>query len=194
MAASAQGKKIGLLGGSFNPAHEGHVYISEKALELLGLDEIWWLVSPQNPLKETEGMASFEKRFATAQKIAAGNPKIHVSDFEKKSGTNYTFDTLTALNTMYKQHNFVWIMGADNLVQFPKWHKWREILGATPIAIFNREGFKDKALTGEVVTEFSAYKIENLAKLATSIPPAWAFMDIETPKISATQIRAKEKR
>ncbi len=189
MAVSAQINKIGLLGGSFNPAHQGHVYISEKALELLGLDEIWWLVAAQNPLKEKEGMMPFAMRFAKAKDIVSRTKNIHVSDFEERHSTNYTYDTLKGLKKEFPQHNFVWIMGADNLVQFPKWHKWQELINELPLAIFNRSGYKDAALSGKVTTEFAAYRLENPLQLANAAPPAWIFLDIETPKISATDIR-----
>lgn len=189
MVASAQDKKIGLLGGSFNPAHQGHVYISEQALEILDLDEIWWIVSRQNPLKQKAGMMPFAMRFAVAKDITSQSQKIHISDIEQHSGTGYTYDTLALLKSQNPEHKFVWIMGADNLIQFPKWYKWREILASTPIAVFNRGGYKDEALAGIVAAEFSSNRVVNPARLALSATPAWVFIDIETPKISATDIR-----
>lgn len=188
MAALGQGNKIGLLGGSFNPAHAGHVYISEKALELLGLDEIWWLVSPQNPLKPEKGMAEFQVRFARAKEVAATNPKIIVSDFETTAGTSYTFDTLTKLKKSYPQDKFIWLMGADNLLQFPKWYKWQEIIAMVPIAVFNRGDDKEAALLGEVATKFADYKV-SFIELVDSHAPAWTFLDIKTHPASATKIR-----
>jgi len=129
--------KIGLLGGSFNPAHAGHLYISEVAIRQLGLQQLWWLVSPQNPLKSTTDMMSFEKRFESAQKIAR-HPKIIVSDIERRLGTQYTADTLSALRRRFRGDKFVWIMGADNLIQLPKWKKWEEIFHFAEIHVFDR--------------------------------------------------------
>lgn len=188
MVALGRGNKIGLLGGSFNPAHAGHVYISEQALELLGLDEIWWLVSPQNPLKPLEGMAEFQERFAKAKEISANNQKIIVSDFEKIAGTNYTFDTLVALKKSYPKNKFIWLIGADNLLQFPKWYKWQEIIAMVPIAIFNRGKDKEAALLGEVATQFADYKV-TAEELSDSTAPVWTFLDIKTHPASATEIR-----
>jgi len=189
-----QNPKIGLLGGSFNPAHDGHVYISRKALELLGLDEVWWLVSPQNPLKETKGMAAFPERFAKAAAIASGCKGIVVSDFETHSKTTYTYDTLLAIKAVYPHNNFVWLMGADNLLQFPKWHKWREIMRLVPVAILNRGGIDaEKALSGQVANEFSQYKITDPQLLAQQAPPAWLFLDIEPSSLSSTQLRGDNK-
>lgn len=198
MALSGQGKKIGLLGGSFNPAHAGHVYISQQALALLDLDEIWWLVSPQNPLKEEAGMASFAERFDKAKEVAAGNDKILVSDFENNlapssasrgGGKTYTFNTISALKSKYPDCNFVWLMGADNMLQFPKWHRWRDIMNLMPVAVFNRGKFKEKALLGEVAVEFATNRVQNLGKLSCSKLPAWAFLDIKTHPMSATKLR-----
>jgi len=207
MAQSGQGKKIGLLGGSFNPAHSGHVYISQKALELLGLDEVWWLVSPQNPLKETSGMAPFKERFAKATELASSCKGILVSDFEynlvhsKKPNPTallygesvaYTYNTLLAIKAAYSDNNFVWIMGADNMLQFPKWYKWREIMQLIPIAVFNRGAIEEKtALSGEFAKEFSVNKLNNPMELASRKTPAWVFLDIEPNPISSTQLRGE---
>lgn len=189
MAASEQSKKIGLLGGSFNPAHSGHVYISEHALEILGLDEVRWLISPQNPLKKTEGMASYTERFEKAKEVAACNKRIIVSDFEIHSKTTYTHDTVHAIKLAYPQHNFIWLMGADNILQFPQWHRWMDITKAIPIAVFNRGNLKEKALAGEFATKFANSKENKPNQLVYKAPPAWAFIDIESHPGSATKIR-----
>ena len=189
MVQSGQGKKIGLLGGSFNPAHAGHVYISGQALKMLGLDETWWLVSKQNPLKETQGMVEFEERVQFAREIAAENPNIIVSDFETSIKTNYTYDTLKAIKAGYPEHQFVWLMGADNLIQLPKWYRWQDIMNLVPIAVFNRDSLKDKALESEAAIKFASSKINDTKQLVTSLPPAWAFLDIKTHPASATKIR-----
>ncbi|TNE40631.1 MAG: nicotinate-nucleotide adenylyltransferase [Alphaproteobacteria bacterium] len=186
--------KIGLLGGSFNPAHDGHRHISLTALRLLGLDQVWWLVSPQNPLKPADGMADFEARIASARRIAR-HPKIRISDFEKKIGTARTAETLASLNVTYPQHRFVWLMGADNLVQFPKWHRFEAIMKEVPIAVFNRPGYTYKALNGKVATRYRNNRIrsgasgKSLRQLATLAPPAWAFIPETVHKLSSTAIR-----
>src|SRR6187551_3634856 len=119
-------KKIGLLGGSFNPAHRGHRRISLAAMEALGLDEVWWLVSPGNPLKAAKGMAPFDARFASAREQAKGT-RIRVSDFEREAGTRYTVDTLQLLNRRYPDVQFIWLMGGDTVAQFHQWRRWRDL-------------------------------------------------------------------
>ena len=168
--------KIGLLGGSFNPAHGGHLHISEIALKKLGLSQIWWLVSPQNPLKENSN--NYAARFLSAQKIAAKNPKIKVLDIERKLGTNYTFDTVKRLKQKFPQDDFVWLMGADNLVQLPKWKKWQELVQTVPIHVFDRAELLYKALNS------AAYR---------KYPLSITYHHIRKSPISATEIRASGK-
>ena len=121
------GARIGLFGGSFNPAHEGHLQISEEALRRLGLDRVWWLVSPQNPLKPVCGMAPLAERMESARRLAAGNRRILVTDLETRLGTTYTADTLRALIRLMPRVRFVWLMGADNLIQVHQWQDWPQI-------------------------------------------------------------------
>ena len=138
-------KRVGLLGGSFNPAHRGHRRISLAALDALGLDEVWWLVSPGNPLKKTaKDMAPFEARLASAKRIARRAP-ISASDFEARAGTRFTIDTLGALIQRYPGHRFVWLMGADTVAQFHQWKSWREIARRVPIAVIARPGYDGPA-------------------------------------------------
>jgi nicotinate-nucleotide adenylyltransferase len=132
--------KIGLLGGSFNPAHRGHRRISASALRALDLDEIWWLVSPGNPLKPRAGMAPLLVRFASARRMARRLP-IRVTALERELGTVYTAETLAALVRRYPQHGFVWLMGGDNLAQFHRWRDWRRIARTVPIAVIARPGY-----------------------------------------------------
>ena len=136
--------RIGRLGGSFNPAHRGHRRISLAALDALGLDEVWWLVSPGNPLKTARGMAPFEARFDSARRMARRAP-IRVSDFEARAGTRYTVDTLAKLVRRYPQHRFIWLMGADTVAQFHHWKAWRRISQTVPIAVIARPGYDGAA-------------------------------------------------
>jgi nicotinate-nucleotide adenylyltransferase len=136
----ASGLKIGLLGGSFNPAHAGHIHISEVALKRLGLDYVWWLVAPQNPLKPTQGMAPLSRRLEFAEAEASGHPRIVVMDIEHALGTSYTIDTLMKLKRRFREVNFVWLMGSDNLEQFSRWRRWRDIAARIPIVVVRRPG------------------------------------------------------
>ena len=138
-------RRIGLLGGSFNPAHRGHRRVSLAAIDALGLDELWWLVSPGNPLKPAEGMAPYAARLASAREQARRS-KIKVSDFEAQAGTRYTVDTIAALVRRYPHRRFIWLMGADNLAQFHRWRDWRKIAATVPIAVIARPGYDAKAL------------------------------------------------
>jgi len=136
---------VGLLGGSFNPAHGGHRRISLCVAQALGLDEVWWLVSPGNPLKPRAGMAPLAARFASAQRQARRAP-IRVTTIERELGTRYTVDTLARLQRRYPKVRFVWIMGADNLAQFHQWRRWRDIARIMPIAVVARPGYDGAAM------------------------------------------------
>ncbi|HEX4694274.1 nicotinate-nucleotide adenylyltransferase [Sphingomonas sp.] len=137
--------RVGLLGGSFNPAHSGHRAISLAAIEALGLDEVWWLVSPGNPLKDkVTDMAPFAVRFASARKMAAHAP-IKVSAIEQRLGTRYTVDTLARLRWLYRRIDFIWLMGEDNLITFDQWKGWRHIAKSMPIAVIARPGYDQAA-------------------------------------------------
>jgi nicotinate-nucleotide adenylyltransferase len=132
------GLRIGLLGGSFDPAHPGHLYVSETARKLLKLDFVWWLVSPGNPLKPKSG--AFGLRLSGARAAAGRNPFIRVTDIERRIGSCYTIDTLKALKRRFPQVNFTWLMGSDNLQQFARWRRWQEIADIIPIAVVRRPG------------------------------------------------------
>lgn len=130
-------RRIGLLGGSFNPAHDGHRHISLYALKMLGLDEVWWMVSPQNPLKPIAGMAPLAERVAAAR-LVAKHPRIRVTDIERKMGTRYTVDTLTQLKQRFPDTAFTWLMGTDNLLTFHKWRQWERIFALVPVVALDR--------------------------------------------------------
>lgn len=149
--------RIGLLGGSFNPAHDGHRNISLFAMEALGLDELWWLVSPGNPLKDgARDMAPFAARLASAR-IKARKSRIRASDIETRLNTRYTADTLDALIRRYPKHQFIWLMGADNLGQFHRWRDWRKIARTVPIAVIARPGYDGAAHAGPAIAWFRRF-------------------------------------
>lgn len=184
------GLRIGLLGGSFNPAHEGHRHISLVAQRRLGLHQVWWLVSPQNPLKPEQGMAPFAKRMESAQAMA-GHPAIVVSDIETQLGTRYTADTIRQLITRAPATRFVWLMGADNLVSFPKWHRWTTIMETVPVAVIARPGYSLKARLSPAANRYADRQIpiEQAAQLADAKAPAWVFIEDQPTPASSTQIR-----
>ena len=185
------GTHIGLLGGSFNPAHEGHVEISLLALERLCLDCIWWMVSPQNPLKPKKGMASLSERLSTAQNTA-DDPRISVTDIEIELGTLYTADTLLALRNHFSEIRFVWLMGADNLLEMHRWKKWSKIFYTVPVAVFARPNYSLPAEKAEATKRFAGYRmpILNAHLLAEKQPPAWVFFKQPLNPMSATKIRS----
>lgn len=185
-------RRIGLLGGSFNPAHGGHLHISRLALSRLALDEVWWLVSPQNPLKPGLGMAPFAKRLRAAEAVAADR-RIRVSDIEAGFGSTYTADTLAALRHRFPRVHFVWLMGGDNLAQLPYWKRWQDIFRTVPVAVFARPGTSSKAIAGKVARRFARSRITVSAarRLAPMPPPAWVFFHTRLDPRSATRIRTE---
>ena len=189
------GVKVGLLGGSFNPAHEGHLHISLEALKRLGLDFVWWLVSPQNPLKSEHGMAPFALRFASAE-AAAAHPRIHASDIEARIDTRFTADTLCHITRLYPKTHFVWLMGADNLAQFHRWQRYHEIMRTMPVAVFDRPTYSISALRAKMPTNYAASRANRRqwSRLATAPSPAWAFITCPRHPASATEIRASKAR
>lgn len=184
-------RRIGLLGGSFNPAHEGHRHISLEALRRLGLDEVWWLVSPQNPLKSDDGMEPLPTRVARARQLAR-HPRIRVDAPELLLGTRYTLDTVRALRRLYPRAKFVWIMGADILPQLVHWLGWRDLFAAIPIAAFARPGWSYPALASAAPRAFARYRLAagQERRLASCEPPAWCFIPSRLDSHSATAIRA----
>ncbi|MFZ5619074.1 MAG: nicotinate-nucleotide adenylyltransferase [Pseudomonadota bacterium] len=185
--------RIGLLGGSFNPAHEGHREISLEALKVLGLDAVWWLATPGNPLKESDGYAyaPYEERLATARRVA-NHPRIIVSNFEERKHLQYTVDTLEALTDLWPQINFVWLMGADSLIHFNRWKNWRKIASMAPIAVFNRPGYEKAALASEAAKELALFRVPSgrAADIVGAEPPAWTFIETTKNPASATAIRS----
>jgi nicotinate-nucleotide adenylyltransferase len=189
-AIAAPRRRVGLLGGSFNPAHQGHRAISLAAIRHLRLDEVWWLVSPQNPLKSSRDMATFDARLASAGQVAAGHPKLIVTDLEQRLGTRYTVDTVRRLLRGNKA-DFAWLIGADNLVQLPKWRSWQDLLNLVPIAVFDREPYSYGALAGRVARAYAAHRIQprDAAGLVRADPPAWVYFRLRRHPVSSTAIR-----
>jgi nicotinate-nucleotide adenylyltransferase len=184
---------VGLLGGSFNPAHEGHLHISRLAKRALKLDQVWWLVSPQNPLKPVLGMAPFKERLAHAALTAAKDPFIRISDFERRLGTRYTVDTVAALKARLPNIRFVWLIGADNLVQLPRWRGWTGLMRLLPVAAIARPAYSLRALAGRAASRYRHARVPARA-LARAKPPAWSFLWLEEHPASASEIRKSAER
>ena len=185
----------GLLGGSFNPAHGGHRAISLNTIDALGLDELWWLVSPGNPLKPKAGMAPLSARLASAQRMARRSP-IRATGIEAELGTRYTVDTLKKIVHRYPNRQFIWIMGADNLVQFPQWRDWRGIARLMPIAIIARPGYNDRAHARRAMGWLRRFvRPADLKSQWTDWrPPALVFLRFSPDVRSATAIRQADPR
>jgi nicotinate-nucleotide adenylyltransferase len=193
--ADRRSRRVGLLGGSFNPAHRGHLHVSLEALKRLRLDEIWWMVAPQNPLKPVKGMASFAARLEGALELVR-HPRIRATDIEARLGTRYTADTLAALRRRFPRTRFVWLMGADNLGQIRRWDRWREIFRLVPVAVFDRPTYCLRALSELAAQRFRRDRLPpgSVRRLADRAPPAWAFFPIRLDPSSATALRAGKRK
>ncbi|AWM88480.1 nicotinic acid mononucleotide adenylyltransferase [Microvirga sp. 17 mud 1-3] len=187
---AAPGMRIGLYGGSFNPAHAGHRLVSLLALKRLGLDRIWWIVTPGNPLKDPGELASTAERAREARRVAA-HPRIDVTVFEEAIGARYTVDTLAYLKRRHPAVRFVWIMGADNLAGFHRWRGWRRIAAMMPIAVIDRPGWTLKAMTSRAAISLSEARIPEgeAASLMDLPPPAWVFLHGPRSFLSSTDLR-----
>jgi nicotinate-nucleotide adenylyltransferase len=189
-ATLLRGRTIGLLGGSFDPPHKGHVNITLEALKRFQLDEVWWLVSPGNPLK-SEGPAGLDRRMAAARAIM-DHPRVRISDFEARSGTRYTAETLRALMRAFPETRFVWLMGADNLAQFHLWQDWQWIMESVPVGVLARPGQQISARLSVAASRYERFRLRGrqAARLARSEPPAWCFINLPMVNLSSTAIRA----
>ena len=187
-----EGLRVGLLGGSFNPAHDGHLIISEIALKRLKLDEVWWLVSPQNPLKSTDDMAPLKVRLRDAKRLTKGR-RIRPTDIEVTLGTRYTVDTLAALKARFPKTRFVWLMGADNLVEISRWRRWRAIFRGVAIAVLARPSYSLRALQSRAARRFRRARLRPILAtwLPSRNPPAWVFLRTPRSAVSATRLRAE---
>lgn len=184
---------IGLLGGSFDPAHAGHVNITLQALKRFKLDRVWWLVSPGNPLKD-RGPAPIEQRLRVARQVMQ-HPRVRVTDLESRLNTRYTAETLAALRARYPGVRFVWLMGADNLAQFHLWQDWNWIMESFPIGVLARPGDRISARTSVAANRYESYRLRGResARLAGCQAPAWCFINMPMVDLSSTAIRAAGK-
>lgn len=184
------GARVGLLGGSFDPAHEGHVHITREALKRFGLDRVWWLVSPGNPLKP-HGPAPLAKRMARARAVMH-DPRVTITDIEARLGTRYTAQTLERLFALYPQLHFTWLMGADNLAGFHHWERWEEIMGALPVGVIARPGERVAARTSVAALHFRASRLpaRQSRLLGASAPPSWCLVNVPMIATSSSAIRA----
>lgn len=185
------GQVVGLLGGSFDPPHQGHVHITLEAMKAFGLDRVWWLVSPGNPLKD-HGPAPLEQRLNAAQTMMR-HPRVEVTDVEALTGTRATADTLAALRRLYPQVRFVWLMGADNLAQFHRWKDWRLIMDSVPVGVVARPGDRISARMSPAARLYGRYRIDGQARhlLGRAQAPAWCFVNVPMVDVSSTQIRTR---
>jgi len=188
---AAPGQVIGLFGGSFDPPHAGHLHVSREALKRFGLDRVWWLVSPGNPLKR-DGPAPLDRRMAAARALA-DHPRIVVTDLEARFGTRYTGETLERLFASYPGVRFVWLMGADNLASFHRWQRWEWIMNSVPVGVLARPGQRISARTGKAAQIYRRRKLPASAasRLAHTPPPAWCFLNVPMLDISSSEIRAR---
>lgn len=188
------GLRIGLLGGSFDPPHEGHVHITEEALRRFGLDRVWWLVSPGNPLK-ARGPAPLEQRLAAARDLMQ-DPRVTVTGIEAHLATRLTVETIAALQQLYPGVRFVWLMGADNLVQFNQWDRWREIAARVPMGILARPGSRLAARNSVAARVLQPYRLPEYRarELASCDPPAWVMINVPMSNLSSTALRARAAR
>lgn len=187
------GLRVGLFGGSFNPAHGAHRAVSLLAMRRLRLDRVWWLVTPGNPLKDNRALPSLEARVAGARALAR-HPRIDVTGFEADLGVRYTYETVAYLVRRLPQVRFVWIMGADNLARFDRWQRWRAIADLVPIAVVDRMGDSLAATASPAAQALARYRIEERAAplLAGLAPPAWVFLHGLKSPLSSTGIRAAQ--
>lgn len=187
----ANGLSIGLLGGSFNPAHAGHLHVAETAMSRLGLDWVWWLPARGSPLKTNHG--DYAQRYQSAARFAVPHPRMRISDVEVQANLTYTVDTIAALKARAPSAQFVWLMGADSLATFHLWKRWQAIASAVPIAIVARPGSERSALASPFVQRFEDRRLS--AKAAKKLPfansPAWTYLAAPLNELSSTALRRK---
>lgn len=188
----ADGMRIGLLGGSFNPPHEGHHLISQHALRRLQLDRVWWLVTPGNPLKSHAGLPPADQRVLDARRLAQ-DPRIDVTSLEEDIGTRFTIETLLWLKRRCPRVRFIWMMGGDNLENFHRWYRWQDIARLMPIAVFDRPGATLAAANSQAALTMARARIPEgrAIRLADMRAPAWMFFHGKRSPLSSTALRTK---
>lgn len=186
------GARIGIMGGSFNPAHAGHLIVAEAALKRLELDQLWWVVTPGNPLKEHNGLAPLAARIEACRALTK-NPRMKMTGFEAELGSPFTAVTLRFLKRRYPECRFVWVMGADNMASFHRWQNWRGIAASMPIAVVDRPGWRHKALASRAAHALSRARIPEACaeRLPLKIAPAWVFLTTKLSNLSSTALRAR---
>lgn len=185
---ATRGMVVGLLGGSFDPAHEGHVHITREAIKRMGLDQVWWLVTPGNPLKARQP-APLADRLARARAVMQ-HPKVRITALEAALGSRATADTIDRLRAIYPGVTFVWLMGADNLVQFHRWGRWRDILRSVAVGVLARPGSGVAARLSVAARAFRVHEIARGENLRGRAPPVWCFVNLPLNDASSSEIRA----
>ena len=188
---AARGQAVGLLGGSFDPAHAGHVHVTRHALQRFGLDRVWWLVSPGNPLKK-DGPAPLLRRLHAARRLMR-HPRVEISDIEARMGTRYTAQALRGVMKLYPGVHFVWLMGADNLASFHKWEQWRWIMETVPIGVVARPGDRIAARHSPAARKYEHARLKGRESraLPRCSAPCWCFVNVPMSDMSSTAIRAR---
>ena len=181
-------RRIGLLGGSFNPPHQGHLQIAQRAKRVLKLTEVWWLISPQNPLKSARGLAPMVQRQQWCQQIFGTDRQMKALGIEAYLGTSYSAETVRKLQKRYPVDQFVWIIGADNFIQLPKWYQWQNLIRQIPICVIDRQGYGLAALCSEAAGKMAKYRVP-ISQLWHHPPPAWCFESYKPVGHSSTEIR-----
>jgi nicotinate-nucleotide adenylyltransferase len=194
LPAFRPGMRVGILGGSFDPPHRGHLAVSLIGLKALGLDQVWWLVSPQNPLKPNAPSKDLARRIEAARALVR-HPRIHVTGIEAALGTTYTADTFRKLLPRLPGLDLIWMMGADSLAGFHRWRDWQAIAASIPLAVFNRPGSALRALSSPAARSLSAYRVPETAAaaLARTPAPAWVFLSKPHIALSSTALRTASK-
>lgn len=189
---AGDGQRIGLFGGSFNPPHEGHLNLCDLAFKRLELDQIWWMVTPGNPLKDTSGLPPLEERITLCRKLAK-DPRIRITGFEAGYKIRYTADTVRLIRKLRPRQKLVWLMGADNLAGFHKWQDWRSIANMVPIAVIDRPGSTLSYRSARAALTLWRHRIdeEDASLIAGLNPPAWTFLHGPRNTLSSTALRER---
>lgn len=184
------GMRIGLLGGSFNPPHRGHRHIALTALRRLGLDKVWLIVTPGNPIKDHGDLADLSERLGATRRMMA-HPRVEVTGFEAGLATAYSAQTLAFLRRRFPGVRFVWVMGGDNLAGFHRWQEWRRIMRMMPVAVLDRPGYRYAAMASPAARSFAFARVDEFwaGALAFLAPPAWAYLSIPLSDLSSTELR-----